>query len=215
VPAPLLAAASDAGKSDPAETAVSGISASAAPADPSAAAAPAAPQLAPAAAPLAPAPTPAAAAPAPAPATPAAPQAPLSEQIGRPILDLRGAAHGEHIVTVRVTPDNLGPVTVRAHVSGDGIRVELFAPTDQARDALKAILPDLRRDLAQSGPGSSLGIAAGDAGTSGGGAAGAGRDRREEAPARPFAERMDPRPAPPPARTLPVSDRQSLLDVLA
>ncbi|MEB0305800.1 hypothetical protein QN345_10850, partial [Cryobacterium sp. 10I1] len=50
-----------------------------------------------------------------------------------------------------VNPDNLGPVIVRAHIGGSAIRVELFAPTDLGRDALRAILPELRRDLAQGG----------------------------------------------------------------
>ncbi|MGH1526730.1 flagellar hook-length control protein FliK [Leifsonia sp. L25] len=54
-------------------------------------------------------------------------------------------------MVVHVRPDTLGPVTVRAHVGGEGVRVELFAPTDVGRDALRAILPDLRRDLAGSG----------------------------------------------------------------
>ncbi len=54
-------------------------------------------------------------------------------------------------MTVHVTPDNLGPVTVRAHVGGEGVRVELFAPTDAGRDALRSILPELRRDLGGAG----------------------------------------------------------------
>ncbi|TFD68328.1 flagellar hook-length control protein FliK [Cryobacterium gelidum] len=76
---------------------------------------------------------------------------PLTTQIMKPLFSLTSAAPGEHVLTISVTPDNLGPVTVRAHVSGEGIRVELFAPTDLAREALRVILPDLRRDLAGSG----------------------------------------------------------------
>ncbi len=59
-------------------------------------------------------------------------------------------------MTVHVTPDTLGPVTVRAHVGAEGVRVELFAPTDAGRDALRAILPDLRRDFSGSGLSGSL-----------------------------------------------------------
>jgi flagellar hook-length control protein FliK len=55
------------------------------------------------------------------------------------------------VMTVHVTPDTLGPVTVRAHVGTEGVRVELFAPTDTGRDALRSILSDLRRDLSGSG----------------------------------------------------------------
>jgi flagellar hook-length control protein FliK len=91
-----------------------------------------------------------------APAAPAASVAPaqpvpLAPQVAAPLFTLIGAKPGEHVLTIKVTPDNLGPVTVRAHVTADNVRVELFAPNDAGRDALRAILPDLRRDLAGSG----------------------------------------------------------------
>ncbi|MBG6213588.1 flagellar hook-length control protein FliK [Cryobacterium sp. CAN_C3] len=76
---------------------------------------------------------------------------PLAAQVAKPIFSLANVGPGEHMMTISVTPDNLGPVTVRAHVSLEGIRVELFAPTELARDSLRAIMPDLRRDLAGSG----------------------------------------------------------------
>lgn len=84
------------------------------------------------------------------PATPST-QPTLGSQLARPVFTLAAAGAGEHVMTVHITPDTLGPVTVRAHVGGEGVRVELFAPTDLGRDALRAILPDLRRDLAGSG----------------------------------------------------------------
>jgi len=77
-------------------------------------------------------------------------------QLSRPIFTLAAAGPGSHTMTISVTPDTLGPVTVRAHVSPDGIRVELFAPTDLGRDAIRAILPDLRKDLAGAGVGANL-----------------------------------------------------------
>ena len=94
------------------------------------------------------------------PATPVAPAAPptsvaspipLTMQVAKPLFTLSGVKPGEHVLTINVTPDNLGPLTVRAHVTADTIRVELFAPTDLAREALRAILPELRRDLAGGG----------------------------------------------------------------
>ena len=75
----------------------------------------------------------------------------LGTQLARPVFTLAAAGRGEHVMTVHVTPDALGPVTVRAHVGGEGVRVELFAPTDAGRDALRVILPDLRRDLTGAG----------------------------------------------------------------
>ena len=65
-------------------------------------------------------------------------------------------------MTLSVTPENLGPVTVRAHVSADGIRVELFAPNDAGREALRTILTDLRRDLSGAGMNTSLSLSAQD-----------------------------------------------------
>nr|WP_283810079.1 flagellar hook-length control protein FliK [Leifsonia sp. C5G2] len=91
------------------------------------------------------------AAPAAAPAPAASTPQPLATQLARPVFTLAAAGAGEHVMTVHVRPDNLGPVTVRAHVGGEGVRVELFAPTDLGRDALRAILPDLRRDLTGAG----------------------------------------------------------------
>jgi hypothetical protein len=84
---------------------------------------------------------------------------PLASQLAKPIFSLVGAAAGEHVMTITVSPDNLGPVTVRAHVGADGIRVEMFSPSDAAREALRLILPDLRRDLSGAGQGGS-GLAA-------------------------------------------------------
>ena len=115
-----------------------------------------------------------------APFTPTAPAlATLTPQLARPIFTLAAAGAGEHVMTINVTPDNLGPVTVRAHIGADGIRLEVFAPTDVARDALRTILPDLRRDLAGSGMNTNLSLSEhgkpADAGNSGGGTAGGGQ----------------------------------------
>jgi flagellar hook-length control protein FliK len=87
---------------------------------------------------------------APAPATTAAPP-PLAGQVARPLFTLATAGPGEHVLSISVTPDDLGPVVVRAVITQAGIRMELFAPTDLARDALRLILPELRRDLLGGG----------------------------------------------------------------
>lgn len=87
---------------------------------------------------------------------------PFTAQLARPLFTLAAAGPGEHVITITVTPDNLGPVTVRALVSSEGIRIELFAPSDLGRDAIRAILPELRRDLAGSGMGSNLDLSARD-----------------------------------------------------
>ncbi len=87
---------------------------------------------------------------------------PLAAQLVKPMAALRTAGDGNHIITIAVTPEHLGPVVVRAHVTGDAIRIELVAPTEQSREALKAIMPDLRRDLSQSGGQLSLDLSSGN-----------------------------------------------------
>lgn len=99
---------------------------------------------------------PAPAAPQAAPAGPQAPPAPLATQLASPLFTLAGARAGEHLMTIQVNPDNLGPVTVRAVIGVDDIRIELFAPTDAGREAVRLILTDLRRDLAGGGLAASL-----------------------------------------------------------
>ncbi|NUU12559.1 flagellar hook-length control protein FliK, partial [Curtobacterium pusillum] len=84
-------------------------------------------------------------------ATTANAPAPLAQQLSRPVFTLAQAGPGEHVVTVQVTPDALGPVTVRAHVTTHGMHVELFAASDAGRDAVRQVLPDLRRDAAGTG----------------------------------------------------------------
>lgn len=103
-------------------------------------------------------------------AAPAAPPAPaaaqpafasLHRQLAGPVASLVAAPDGGQTITVNVAPEGVGPVTVRAQLGADGMRVELSAPTDAGRDALRGLLPDLRRDLAAGGAGS-LTLAAGD-----------------------------------------------------
>jgi flagellar hook-length control protein FliK len=98
---------------------------------------------------------------------------------------LRSAGAGTHVVTVTVSPESIGPVTVRAHVTDGSMRVELSAPTDQGTAALHALLPELKRDLSQAGANTAVsvaspnsdGAAAGNPNTSGG-AGGFFRDDR-------------------------------------
>ena len=78
----------------------------------------------------------------------AAPQ--LHTQLAKPVFSLLAAGDGEHVMTLKVTPESLGTVTVRAVIGADGVRLELFA-ADAGREAVRAVLPDLRRELAGSG----------------------------------------------------------------
>jgi flagellar hook-length control protein FliK len=140
------------GEATPASAASATSTRTPSPLDQMAAAAQAASATAPAQAPVASAP----AAP-PAAATPAASTfPPFADQVSKPVFALATAGDGTHTVTISVTPDNLGPVTVRAHISGENMRIELFSPSDSGRDALRQLLPDLRRDLTATGANANL-----------------------------------------------------------
>ncbi|NCT92648.1 flagellar hook-length control protein FliK [Cellulomonas sp. APG4] len=95
----------------------------------------------------------------------------LADQLGVRLAALRTAAQGEHVLTLRVDPESMGPVKVVAHIGADGVRIELLGGTDQAREALRAALPDLRRDLVAAGlsPDLELGTGASDQGGPGSG----------------------------------------------
>jgi len=95
--------------------------------------------------------------------SPAAPQtaatqtaATLQPQLVKPLFTLAGAPHGQHIMTLKVSPEDIGPLTVRAHIDAAGIRIELFAPGDAGREAVRGILPELRKELTDAGFGASL-----------------------------------------------------------
>ncbi|WP_344441461.1 flagellar hook-length control protein FliK, partial [Agromyces soli] len=135
--------------------------AASAPSSPAAATAPTAPAAAPAGASAATAPA-------------------LAEQLGGHLVSLARRGPGEHLVSVRVAPEEFGPVTVRAVVGADGhVRVELHAPSDAGREALRQALGDLRRDGAAAGLAGSLDLAPQDRD----GGRQAGDDARTAAPA--------------------------------
>lgn len=130
------------------------------------------------------------------PAAPAPQAAPtLHAQVSGPVFQLVGAGDGDHVLTLSVTPENLGPVTVRAHIAGGELRIELFAPQDAGREALRALAGELRRDLAGIAPSASLSVSDADQAPAQGGAGHAGQDAAgRRAPEQPWAARPDLRP---------------------
>ncbi|MFB7250952.1 flagellar hook-length control protein FliK [Microbacterium sp. NPDC056234] len=95
-------------------------------------------------------------------------RAALHPQVSAPIISLARAPEGEHTITLTVSPENLGPVTIRAHLAAGAVHMELVSATDAGREALRSILTDLRRDLAAAMPSSSLSLAGQDGATSSG-----------------------------------------------
>jgi cell wall-associated NlpC family hydrolase len=114
---------------------------------------------------------------APAPVTaPPAPSAPapapaLLGQLSGPVTQLVTQPDGSHSVVVRVVPEQLGPVTVDAHLTDHGLHIELSAPTDAGRDALAGVIGDLRRDLAAGGITANVSLGSAGSGTTGDGQA--------------------------------------------
>ncbi|MFB4351987.1 hypothetical protein RAC69_02475 [Microbacterium sp. LS_15] len=92
----------------------------------------------------------------------------VAAQVSPVVVSIAQRPSGTHQLTMTVNPDTLGPVTVRAHIGQAGdVRVELIGATDAGRDALRAIVTDLRRDLAAAMPHASLSIAQGAASDAG------------------------------------------------
>lgn len=114
----------------------------------------------------------------PAPAPLQAATTPLLAQLTRPLFTLATAPLGDHVMTIAVVPDSLGPVTVRAHLAADRIHIELMSASDAGREGLRTILGELRRDLAAGGMASSLSLGGGNGGPgqSGPGQGGAGQN---------------------------------------
>lgn len=78
----------------------------------------------------------------------------LHRQLAAPIAAVLTEENGVRVMTVQVAPETLGPVTVSARWGADGLKLDLFAPSEQGRENLRAVLPELRREFAMLGQGS-------------------------------------------------------------
>ncbi len=158
-----------------------------------------------------------------APAAPARTEAPpLTEQLRAPLARLRALPAGDHMLTLRVEPKALGPVEVRAHIGADGVRIELVGGTDAARESLRGILPELRRDLAATGMQAQLDLGSGRSDSQGAqqgsgldadGGRGSGRPEAARGDAR--GASVDTASAPAPRPDILPTDGRSGVDVLA
>ncbi|MCX2749059.1 flagellar hook-length control protein FliK [Arthrobacter sp. MI7-26] len=144
---------------------------------------------------------------------PQADPAKLLPQVSGPLFSLAAGEPGRHVMTLRLSPEDLGPLTVRAHIDGAGVRIELFAPGEAGREAVRSILPELRRGLGESGFGASLDLSEHNA-PADSGAGSDTRDRRPaESPAFPRGSDGEPVRLPRTAVVLPRSSTSSL-DIL-
>ncbi|MFJ4158680.1 hypothetical protein [Microbacterium testaceum] len=130
----------------------------------------------------------------------------IAAQVAPAVVHIAQRAPGVHQVTLTVSPDSTGPVTVRARIgSGGEVRIDLAGATEAGRDALRVMIADLRRDLASVMPHAHLSVgsgptadtAAGDRGAPGGGGSLAdqpGREPRPDAAGSPAPARASTRP---------------------
>ncbi|GIH81042.1 flagellar hook-length control protein FliK [Planobispora longispora] len=84
---------------------------------------------------------------APAPARPAPP----ASQIAFHVVPLRQDPDGVHRLTVHLNPVDLGPVSVVAEVRNGAVHLQLAGTSDVAFDTLRTALPELKRELEESG----------------------------------------------------------------
>lgn len=100
----------------------------------------------------------------------------MAAQVAPAIVHIAQRPTGTHQITVTVAPEATGPVTVRAHIGPGGeVRIDLAGATEASRDALRALVGDLRRDLAAVIPHAHLSVGSAltaDAGTGDRGASG-------------------------------------------
>jgi flagellar hook-length control protein FliK len=54
-------------------------------------------------------------------------------------------------LTIHLNPVDFGPISVTAEIRNGEVHVHLAGATDAGREALRAALPDLRKELQQSG----------------------------------------------------------------
>jgi flagellar hook-length control protein FliK len=87
--------------------------------------------------------------------------APLAQQLAPSLQTLKSLGNGQHVMTLNVTPEHLGPVRVTAHISAEGVRIELVGATQESREALRQSLTDLKRDLAGAGLKADLSLGSG------------------------------------------------------
>lgn len=88
----------------------------------------------------------------------------LATQLSGQLTSLKQLPLGEHKLTLMVNPESFGPVKVIAHITAESVSVQLVGASEQATQALRSVINDLRRDLAAAGLGAQLDVGADAAG---------------------------------------------------
>ncbi|MCW2577471.1 MAG: Flagellar hook-length control protein, partial [Modestobacter sp.] len=85
------------------------------------------------------------------PPAPAGSNAPVATQLAPQIAVLRNAPDGSQTMTVVITPESLGPVTVHVTITHGTLDLTLHGAHEAGRHALVDALPELRRELEDAG----------------------------------------------------------------
>jgi flagellar hook-length control protein FliK len=80
----------------------------------------------------------------------------VHRQLAAPAIHLATNTEGVKTMTIRLHPEELGQITVIARLQGTHTHLELVPGADTSRELVRAILPDLRRDLANHHAGATL-----------------------------------------------------------
>ncbi len=76
---------------------------------------------------------------------------PVATQLGRQLAVLTEAPDGTQTMTLVITPDELGPVSIQATITDGTIDLTLLGAHEHGRQALAEALPELRRELETAG----------------------------------------------------------------
>ncbi|OMQ14566.1 hypothetical protein A7K94_0215725, partial [Modestobacter sp. VKM Ac-2676] len=76
---------------------------------------------------------------------------PVAQQLGRQLAVLNNAPDGSSTMTLVITPDELGPVSIQVTVTDGSLDLVLQGGSDAGRHALTDALPELRRELEAAG----------------------------------------------------------------
>lgn len=84
----------------------------------------------------------------------------LFDQMQHQLSRLKALGQGQHQLKLAINPETFGPVRVAANFHADGtVHLQLLGASEAARDQLRQVLSDLRRDLASTGLQADLDVA--------------------------------------------------------
>lgn len=84
----------------------------------------------------------------------------LFDQMQHQLSRLKVLGQGQHQLKLAINPETFGPVRVAANFHADGtVHLQLLGASEAARDQLRQVLSDLRRDLASTGLQADLDVA--------------------------------------------------------